>query len=182
VSVEREWVRIPVSDDDIKKAVALRKLRDATYPHHTYPPGSLEKRAAGELGEFAVGRWMKSYGTPFTWISEKPIGQPDFVVGDETVDVKCSSVPYPVRQFFGFTINAYQAENPSADTILFSFYEEPSKTVVIVGVMAHGDFMAGATFRKEGQKIDDLIVHKGGDCYHVYVSQMTSPKWWLENA
>jgi hypothetical protein len=181
VSTAREWVRIPATEEMIGYAKRLRAKRDERYAN-VYPEAETDWRWVGELGECAVYKWLQETGTPnFEWITGDPSGRADFVVCGETVDVKTSKRKDAIKQHYEVGVTGHCAESQHAETLLFCCYEISTGNVVILGAMAHGDFLAGARYFGPGEKVhDNFTVREGSNLYNVHISQMDAPLRWLE--
>lgn len=181
MSVPREWVRIEATDEMIAYAKRLRDRRDKECPHNVFERQESDWPWVGELGESAVWKWLTKHGTPHKWLRVKPLGKPDFTICGETVDVKCSKRKDPIKPHYEVGITGHNAEAQHAETLLFSCYEIPTNTVVIVGVIAHDDFLAGARYFGPGDQVHPgFTIREGSNLYNVHIAQLAPPLRWLE--
>ena len=181
MSVPREWVRIEATEKMIDFAKKLREQRDTECAHNVFERQDSDWPWVGELGECAVQKWIREHGTPHQWLRVKPIGQPDFNICGETVDVKCSKRKDAFKPHYEVGITGHHADAHHAETLLFSGFEIPTNTIVILGVMAHDDFLAGARYFGPGEEVHpNFTVREGSNLYNVHIAQLSPPLRWLE--
>ena len=145
------WVATHPAADVLAWAKRERARRDSQVGAGRYI-ANRESRWVGALAERGFAQWLEDQEVPFKWFGGVD-GQPDFVVRDEKVGVKCQIVKVPFRGRYPVVVPGQQRERIQEPVLFFAAYEEPLNRLVLLGATTAAEFFERARFVKTGEPI-----------------------------
>lgn len=179
-----KFIPYPVTNAMIAEAKRIRRERDKYMKEQGI--GNRfdgEYRWIGDLGEVVMHMYLKALDIRYVWCKapEKQLMFPDFLIRSTSggvlpleVDIKTTrrSIPPQPRDDFETGINASENENEVADWFLFLWYEEPKKTMWIVGGVSRKDFRDRSYFLKAGDMTRSGVMQAETDMHQIQLPHL----------
>lgn len=183
VSSPREWVELPVSEQDITQAQALRRKRDALY-NNLYGEQPCDERWVGDLGEIVLHHWMREEGVDkVRWLVQDAAGQPDFELDTGiTVDAKTVKRKAPPRLNYSAQVSARHAgvQGQHASWFFFMTYCTERRQILLLGAIEAPRFQREATYYGPGEQVHaHYAVRLDHAIYNVGLRRLVAPYRWL---
>jgi hypothetical protein len=148
---ESDWYTIQFSEEDVKKAKAIRASKDRNQWGNRFES---ETRWVGYLGEIAFRCWLNEVGFGYRHYDlrdEKDIR--DFTVGLLEIDVKTLVQKKYPQMYYNCEVNESQLDNDMVNAYVFCRYMIDSNEVIVLGWIPKKDFLKRSWERKKGDTL-----------------------------
>jgi len=173
------WILLPVTDEIIREARAIRARRDRLYPN-IYEEEETDLRWVGEVGEICLFHWLRARAPGAgTWLRRRAAGKPDFLIRNHGVGLKTVKRQVPFRASYTAQITARHAAEP-VDHFFFASYEVPRQRLWFLGGTTRADFLENARYHGPRQQVHShYVVREGHEIYNIEARYLTPPETWL---
>jgi len=167
------FIAMKVSDETLNEVIEWRKEQNGFHGGDIFP-GTLDKRAAGRLGELGFKHWLKKRGADFTHRES-----PDFLVYGLTVEVKTfSRRGWRLTMDVGQNIPVEQIDQAGL-CVFFCSYDEIGHIITLCGGIGRKEFKRVAWLLAKGEIAPDKFECKH-PCYRTPQKHLWMPDRWLE--
>lgn len=146
-----DFLKLPVTTQQIEKAKEMRRRRDAAHRGNVYGVEESDWRWVGELGEIV----FSALEPKAIWNNkDRTAGESDFRINGKWIGLKTVKRRVPFRKEFTNCVSPEHAKEPS-DYFLFASYEFPAKIMWFIGGCTRDHFLRCAEVVKKGERIHD---------------------------
>jgi hypothetical protein len=171
------FIKFEISSDMEKNARKIRTMRDQKYGN-IYEEHESDERWVGDLGEICINNWIKSFGfvlrKDYDWVLENASGNPDFIIGTVSLDVKTVKRKVPPRSNYTAQITARHSREV-CDYYFFCSYEIVRKIMWLLGGISKQDFLNQAIYYKAGAWVhENYQIREGHEIFNIEIAKLLS--------
>jgi hypothetical protein len=160
MSTPESWVRFQATQENIALSKKRRLEKDQIYTN-LYVEAPTDSRWIGELGEIYFDQWINNENVPNAeWLMEKPLGNPDFIINGNRIDVKTVKRKDQMHPSYGVQVSSKQIATPM-DDYFFICYLTSTRMLLLLGGITKPRFLESSQTYSNDQKVHSeyLIRH-----------------------